>query len=56
ETREHILNECPLYERRWTNQERFQINMIAGLVEFLQDNPKAFTFDDKQCDPDMEWE
>ncbi|KAF9441262.1 hypothetical protein P691DRAFT_626154, partial [Macrolepiota fuliginosa MF-IS2] len=51
EMREHILNKCPLYERQWTNQERFQINTIAGLAEFLQDNPKAFTFEDKQHDP-----
>ncbi|KAF9442627.1 hypothetical protein P691DRAFT_635232, partial [Macrolepiota fuliginosa MF-IS2] len=44
ETREHILNECPLYERQWMNQERFHINTITGLVKFLQDNPKAFAF------------
>ncbi|KAF9439917.1 hypothetical protein P691DRAFT_768610 [Macrolepiota fuliginosa MF-IS2] len=44
--------------RRWTNQEQYNINTIMRLIEFLQDNPRAFAFVNKPTHdhPDMEWE
>ncbi|KAF9440239.1 hypothetical protein P691DRAFT_688352 [Macrolepiota fuliginosa MF-IS2] len=57
ETHKHILNKCLLYKRVWTNQEHFKVETIMGLIKFLDDNPKAFTFIDKQqLIRDQEWD
>jgi hypothetical protein len=56
ETREHILNQCSWYVRRTGHDE--DIRTIPGLILFLCDNPKAFSFDQMEGPRRMEkdWE
>jgi hypothetical protein len=54
QTRRHIISTCPLYTRRpMPNFYEFILNSaepIPLLVEFLTQNPTAFTFDDAPPD------
>ena len=41
EDRDHIFRNCPLYRRENIQNQ----STLAGVVEFLQNNPKAFSFE-----------
>ncbi|KAF8631723.1 hypothetical protein AX15_002228 [Amanita polypyramis BW_CC] len=47
QSRKHILDYCPLYIRHWEawlRIERSKDQPLLGLIEFLLDNPLAFSF------------
>ncbi|KAF9442632.1 hypothetical protein P691DRAFT_681062, partial [Macrolepiota fuliginosa MF-IS2] len=50
ETREHIIQDCPLYERHQRDMANPYDN-LAKLIEFLEDNPSAFSFANKPEGP-----